>query len=112
MMKWLMVFFAMFAFVSPSLAVGANAGMSAWASVSNQVASSWDQVKEVSQGSSKTWGGSTITIDAIDIPRCVRICVRECTTIISEACDDAGASCKSVARLLCTYICEAVCRNL
>jgi hypothetical protein len=107
MMKWLMVLVAMFTLVSPGLAV---ASTGAWGSVSNQVASSWDQVKEVNLGSSKTWGGSTITASD-PRPRCRRICRRDCETIISEICYGDGI-CKTVVRFLCNTLCEVLCDDL
>jgi hypothetical protein len=108
MMKWLMVLVAMFAFVSPGLAV---ASTGAWGSVSNQVASSWDQVREVSQSSSATWGGNTITASD-PRPRCRRICRRECEIMIEEVCNGLGGTCKTIARLVCNTFCEILCDEL
>jgi hypothetical protein len=110
MMKWLMVFFAMFALVSPCFAVGVNAGSSSWGSVSNQVASSWDQVREVGQSSSVNWGGSTITASD-PRPRCRRICRRDCEAIISEICYGDGV-CRTVVKFLCNTFCEVLCDDL
>jgi hypothetical protein len=108
MMKWLMVFFAMFALVSPGLAV--SAGTSTWGSVSNQVASSWDQVREAGQSSSVTWGDSTITAGN-PITRCRRICRRECEQIFSDACEGVPG-CKAVVKMVCNYFCEVLCDEL
>ncbi len=107
MMKWLMVFFTMLAFVSPGLAV---ASTGAWGSVSNQVASSWDQVREAGQSSSVTWGGSTITAGT-PITRCRRICRRECEQIFTEICNGDGV-CRATVKVICNYFCEILCDEL
>jgi hypothetical protein len=107
MMKWLMVLVAMFGLVSPGLAV---AGTGSWGSVSNQVASAWDQVQETSQRSSMAWGGSTITASD-PRPRCRRICRKDCETIASEICYGDGF-CKIIVKLVCSSICEILCDDL
>jgi hypothetical protein len=108
MMKWLMVLVAMFTLVSPGLAV---ASTGAWGSVSNQVASSWDQVKEANQGGSMGWGGSKIFVNADPVSRCRRICRKDCETIASEICYGDGF-CKIVVKLVCNSICEILCDDL
>ncbi len=108
MMKWLMVLVAMFSLVSPGLAV---AGTGSWGSVSNQVASSWDQVQEVGQKASARWGGQVISAGN-PATRCRRICRRECETMIEEVCNDFGTSCKTFARVVCNFFCETLCDEL
>jgi hypothetical protein len=105
-MKGFRILFALLAFFlsGTNTTTFASAG---WTSASTQVSTTWDQVQEVNQHGSVSWGSQIIESNAP--ARCVKICYRECETIMEIVYDEFTGRTRTIPRTLCRYICETSC---